>query len=188
LATFGQTVSNLPVVCGAGAATCTKSVRKKRTLPPLQLAVTASWRRKKTPSRQLSGLQTREGGTAEEEIAENTQNYNGEGVLPQPYYARCLLRGGAPRQYSTTTTAGAPNSSGRFTCRSKIETPTSGQQQIADQSVQAPTVNSQTLDSMLRVVTVVQQIMTEFNVVVSELEKRVAVTKIVLNLMKQDDH
>jgi hypothetical protein len=41
---------------------------------------------------------------------------------------------------------------------------------------------------MLRVVTVVQQIMTEINGAVSEEEKIVAITKIVLNLMKQDGH
>jgi hypothetical protein len=44
-----------------------------------------------------SGLKVREGGAAEEEITENTQNYKGKGVLLQPYYAKCLLRGGAPR-------------------------------------------------------------------------------------------
>jgi hypothetical protein len=41
---------------------------------------------------------------------------------------------------------------------------------------------------MLRVVTAVQQIMTEFNGAVSEEDNIVAITKIVLNLMKQDDH
>jgi hypothetical protein len=41
---------------------------------------------------------------------------------------------------------------------------------------------------MLRVVTAVQQIMTEFNGALSEEDKIVAITKIVLNLMKQDGH
>jgi hypothetical protein len=41
---------------------------------------------------------------------------------------------------------------------------------------------------MLIIVTVVQQFMIEFNVAVSEEEKIVAITKIVLNLMKQNDH
>jgi hypothetical protein len=41
---------------------------------------------------------------------------------------------------------------------------------------------------MLRIVTAVQQLMTEFNGAVSEEEKTVAITKIVLNLMKQNDH
>jgi hypothetical protein len=68
----------------------------------------------------------------------------------------------------------------------KVSTPASGQQQNVGQSVRAPTVSSQPLDNMLRVVTVVQQIMTEFNGAVSEEDKIVAITKILLNLMKQD--
>jgi hypothetical protein len=45
LVTFGQTVGNLPAVCGAGAATCTKCVRRRRILVPLQHVATAGWRR-----------------------------------------------------------------------------------------------------------------------------------------------
>jgi hypothetical protein len=41
---------------------------------------------------------------------------------------------------------------------------------------------------MLRVVTAVQQIMTEISGAVTEEDKIVAITKIVLNLMKQDGH
>jgi hypothetical protein len=52
---------------------------------------------RESPSCQLSRLQIRQGGAAEEEITENTQNYNGKGVLLRPYYSRHLLRGGAPR-------------------------------------------------------------------------------------------
>jgi hypothetical protein len=70
----------------------------------------------------------------------------------------------------------------------KLSTPASGHQQKAGQSVQALTVDSQPLDNVLRVVTAVQQIMTEFNGVVSKEEKIVAITKIVSNLMKQDGH
>jgi hypothetical protein len=70
----------------------------------------------------------------------------------------------------------------------KLCTPTSGQQQNAGQSVWAPTVNSQHLDNMLRVATVVQQIMTEFNCAVLELDKMVVITRIVLNLMNQNVH
>jgi hypothetical protein len=61
-------------------------------------------------------------------------------------------------------------------------------QQNPGQSVPAPIVSSQPLDSMLRVVTVVQQIMTEFNGAVSEEDKIVAINKIVLNLTKHNDH
>jgi hypothetical protein len=49
-------------------------------------------------------------------------------------------------------------------------------------------VNSLPLDNMLRTVTVVQQFMTECSSAVSEEEKTVGITKIVLNLMKQNDH
>jgi hypothetical protein len=61
-------------------------------------------------------------------------------------------------------------------------------QQSTGQSVRAQNVNSEPLDNMLRVVTVVQQIMTEFNCAVSEEDKIVVITKIVLNLMKQNGH
>jgi hypothetical protein len=70
----------------------------------------------------------------------------------------------------------------------KLSTPASGKQQKTGQSVRASNVSSQPLDIMLRVVTAVQQIMTEFNGSVSEGDKIVAITKIVLNLMKQDGH
>jgi hypothetical protein len=43
----------------------------------LQLQVAG---RRETTSRQLSGLQAREGGAAEEEITESSQNHNGKGV------------------------------------------------------------------------------------------------------------
>jgi hypothetical protein len=43
-------------------------------------------------------------------------------------------------------------------------------------------------NNMLRTVTVVQQFMIEFNGAVSEEEKIMAITKIILNLMKQSDH
>jgi hypothetical protein len=81
----------------------------------LQLSVGG---RRKTPSRKLSGLQTREGGDSEEEVAEDTQDYNGEGVLFQPHHSRHVLRGGFPRQ-DRGTAAAAPDTSdgsGRFRC------------------------------------------------------------------------
>jgi hypothetical protein len=61
-------------------------------------------------------------------------------------------------------------------------------QQETGLSVQASNTKNQPLDKMLRVVTVVQQIMTEFNGAVSEEDNIVAITKIVLNLMKQNGH
>jgi hypothetical protein len=59
------------------------------------------------------------------------------------------------------------------------------EQQTTGQSVRAPKVNSVPLDNMLRVV---EQIMTELNGAVLEEAKILVITKIVLNLMKQNGH
>jgi hypothetical protein len=70
----------------------------------------------------------------------------------------------------------------------KLVTKAPRDQPKTGQSVRASTVDSQPLDHMLRVVNVLQQIMSEFSGAVSEEDKIVAITKIVLNLMKQDGH
>jgi hypothetical protein len=70
-------------------------VRRGSPAQRVQLSVA---RRRNTQSRKLSGLQTRERRDADREVAENTQDYNGEGVLFQPHHSRRVLRGGAPRQ------------------------------------------------------------------------------------------
>jgi hypothetical protein len=62
------------------------------------------------------------------------------------------------------------------------------EQQATGQSVGVPNVNNLPLANMLRIVTVVQQIMTEFNGAVTEEEKTVAITKSVLNIMKRNGH
>jgi hypothetical protein len=58
--------------------------------------------------------------------------------------------------------------------------------QHAGQSVQAPSVNSASLDNMFRVASVVQQIMTGLNDAVSEEQKIVAITKSVMKLMNSN--
>jgi hypothetical protein len=75
-----------------------------------------------------------------------------------------------------------PSSAGR------PNVPSPEQQQETDQSVRAAIVNSEPLDSMVRVVILVQQIMTDFNGAVSDKDKIVVITKIVLNLMNQNGH
>jgi hypothetical protein len=66
--------------------------------------------------------------------------------------------------------------------------PSPGRQQKSGHSVWAPSINNQPIDDMLTVVTIVQQIMTEFRGAVSEQDKILAITKIVLNLMNQNAH
>jgi hypothetical protein len=70
--------------------------------------------------------------------------------------------------------------------REQVQPPRQHQQptQQTGQSVQATSVKSSSLDDMFRVASAVQQIMTELNDAVSEEEKIVVITKIVLNLMK----
>jgi hypothetical protein len=60
--------------------------------------------------------------------------------------------------------------------REKQNIPAPELQQETGESVRVPLVNSQ------------QQIMTEFNGAVSEEDKIVAITKIVLNFMKENGH
>jgi hypothetical protein len=78
LATSGQTANNLPAACGAEEVTYKRSAPRKRIHFLSQCASTLGWRKEKTPSRKLSGLQTRGRGDAEEEVAEDTQDYNGK--------------------------------------------------------------------------------------------------------------
>jgi hypothetical protein len=68
----------------------------------LQLSVGG---RRKPPSSQLSAFQIREGGDAEKEVAEDTQNCNGKGVRFQTPHSKCVLRGGTPRQDRGTAAA-----------------------------------------------------------------------------------
>jgi hypothetical protein len=65
--------------------------------------------------------------------------------------------------------------------------PPNTKQQQTGQSVQAPSVNSEPEDNMIRVVTVVRQIMREIKGAVSEKAKIMAITNIVYNLLQEDD-
>jgi hypothetical protein len=64
---------------------------------------------------------------------------------------------------------------------------TSSKWQQAGQSAPAQTVNSSPLDNIGRVVTVVQQFMTEYNGAVSKEAKIQTISKIVLTLLEQND-
>jgi hypothetical protein len=76
-ATSGQIASSLPAACGAEAVTYIRSDKRKEIqLPPQQVA-TVGWRKGKSPFRKLSGLQTREGGNAVEDIVEDKQDCTG---------------------------------------------------------------------------------------------------------------
>jgi hypothetical protein len=61
--------------------------------------------------------------------------------------------------------------------------------QVPSQSVQAPDANSSPLKDMFPVIaTIFQQIMTELSRAESQEDRIMVITKIVLKLMKQNDH
>jgi hypothetical protein len=95
------------------------------------------------------------------------------------------LRGSGDQQQQTQTSqiSVAPPPT---TAKQNIRAPVL--QQTTGQSVQASLVNSEHLDNMLRVIIVVQQMMTEVSGAMSEEENIVAITKIVLKLMNQNGH
>jgi hypothetical protein len=132
------------------------------------------------PSRQLSGMQTREGGASEGEITEKTPKttsgklFSSNFTTPSISFAAAFR--GSTAQQQQPKARQAPVAVPIAGVESS--TPAPREQQISGQSVRTPTVNSQPLDNMLSVVTAVQQIMTEFNGTVSEKYKIVAITKI----------
>jgi hypothetical protein len=134
-------------------------------------------------------LQTHQRRNAKKEGSENTQNYHGQvftsnSITPSVSFA-AALRGSAEQQQQTKANQ-VPVTSPPAAGINHIPAP--ALQRETGQSVQAPNVNSQPLDIMLRVVTVVQQIMTEFSGAVSERDKLMAITKIILYLMQQNGH
>jgi hypothetical protein len=135
-------------------------------------------------------MKSREGGAAEEEVTESTQNHNGKGVLfcphPPPGVSfAAALRGSVDQKQPQPQTSQVPVAPPPTTPRQNIWAPTLQQR---GQSVQAPLVNSQPIDNMLKVVTVVQQVMKEVSGALSQEEQIVAITKIVLKLMNQNGH
>ena len=89
--------------------------------------------------------------------------------------------GDQQQQQATHKEAKTPNPTQHKDTETRNASPSSGQ------SVQANTINN-SLNDMFKVATIVQQIMTELNGAVTEEQKIVAITKIVLNLMKENGH
>jgi hypothetical protein len=117
--------------------------------------------------------------------------YIGKGVLFQLDHRWTVLRGGGAQQHTATAAAlPVPDCTVLPATLGEMSAPPPLrhiQQQLLSQSVQAPNVNSSSLNNMFKVVaTVFQQIMTELNGAESEEDRMVAIRKIVLKLMKQN--
>jgi hypothetical protein len=142
--------------------------------------------RRETPSRQLSGLQTRERGDAEKEVVGNTQDYNRKGVLFQSHHSglsfAAALRGRTEEQQQPQTHQVAVVGPAAVERRVSAALPQHEQQTC--QSVRAPNINCSSLDKMLRViVTVVHQIMIESNGIVLQEARIVVIIIIVLYIV-----
>jgi hypothetical protein len=112
--TSGQIVSNLPVVCGVMAATCTRSGRRKETRLQYRHAATANWRKWRKLNPPIAGAAGKRRRRCSKEILENIQDYNEEGVLFKTRHSGRVLHGGAPRQHRATSSASdMPSGNGR---------------------------------------------------------------------------
>jgi hypothetical protein len=108
-------------------------------------------------------------------------------TTPGLSYAAAVLRNNTQHQQEPhpppTVAHACPATVGKMSALPPLR---HNQQQIPNQSVQAPNVNNSSLIDMFKVVTTLfQQIMTELNGAKSEENRIVPITKIVLKLMKQ---
>jgi hypothetical protein len=55
----------------------------------------------------MNRLQARQGQDAKEKVAESAQDYNGKGVLFQPYHPKTVLPSGPTQQHTATAAVSA---------------------------------------------------------------------------------
>jgi hypothetical protein len=169
---YGKIVISLPAECGVVAATCTKIAPKNQTTRPHRHAAIASWWTARNPISPTTEAAATPGKRSADERRKEHRRTQREGCSPPTIPRQRVLRGGSAKQRgATAATSSEPGSCGRSSRSRKTECPGSCSA-TGNRSVSwAAIVNSQLLDNMLRVVTVVQQIMTEFNGAVSEEAK-----------------
>jgi hypothetical protein len=178
----GLTASNLPVVCGVWVVTCTRIAQKRVMLHQYLHATTAVWQTKTYhhPSNYWGCSHTKEICKKKSQRAPNKT------ATGRMFSSNCTTSGqsaGALRnnmqQQQQSPSPGCtvmPRRSGRDAGLPPL---LQHNQQETSQSVQAPNVSS-SLNDMLKVPTVVQQIMIELSGTMSQDDKIVAITKIVL--------
>jgi hypothetical protein len=111
------TGSNLPLICGVRAVTCTRSALKIAIQHQYRHAATVGGR-SGASSLQLSRLQAHQGRKAKEKVAESTQVDTGKEVLFQPHQPRTILHGSAMQKHTAMTASaslscmGLPHHSG----------------------------------------------------------------------------
>jgi hypothetical protein len=158
----------------------------ERTIDTHMLQLHAEGRRYSPPIN-IQRLQSSEGRDAEEVTENLHQWFKRKVLLLEVRQPRCPLRRCAERQYAAAAlcpTRTTTTDSGLEDDDLASRAATAAYREATRTVSPSPQVNSSSLADMLKVATVVQQIMTEINGAVSELEKR-GQHKIVLKLMKQ---
>jgi hypothetical protein len=159
--TSGQTASNLPAACGAGAVTCTTSAPRKVIHLPPHHAATADWRKEKNAIPPITGAaDTRRRRCRRRSRREHPKLQRGGCSLPTSPLQACPPR----RRSEAEQEQQQPQShqgAGPATMEPRVpEALPQHEQLTTGQSLRATNVNSLHLDKMLRVVVaVVQQIM-----------------------------
>jgi hypothetical protein len=145
----GLTASTLPVVCGAGPVTCTRSARKRTLQRRYRHAATASWWTERNLIPPTIEAAATPGTRCESECRREGPRLHREG---------CSLQTTPPLDSSSRRRCAATHSNGpiRFRLHRPAPPPLRhNQQQVPSQSVQAPNVNSSSLNYMFKVVTTV---------------------------------
>jgi hypothetical protein len=185
---FGHVRANCKqpsVFCGLGAATCTRSARERGTLLERRHGATTNLRKGRKLTPPIIGAAGTRRRRCSEGICREHPRQQRESCFPGVSF-EAALRGVTEqkqRPQARQVAVASPD-----TMKPRVFVPShQNEQQATGQSVGASNVNSLPLDNMLRILIVVQQIMTEFNDV-SEEAKTLTITKIVLNLMKKNGH
>jgi hypothetical protein len=108
----GLTASNLPVVCGAGAVTCSRSARKRAKQHRYRHPATASWWTERNLIPQTIEAAATPGRDAKEKVAESARDYIGRCVLFQLHRPWTVPRGGATQQHATAAASSAHGCTG----------------------------------------------------------------------------
>jgi hypothetical protein len=158
-ATSEQTANNLPAACGAEAVACTRNDPRKEIHIPLQHAETVGWRKKK----HLMTQNFRGCRQAKEEMRKKSQTtprtttkleFSSNLTTPGMFFAAVLQRQRQTHQVASPATMDLK----------VLAAICQHEQQKCGQSIRASNVNNLSLEEMLNiVVTVVQQIMTDYN-------------------------
>jgi hypothetical protein len=184
----GQTAGNLPAACGVEAATLTGNAQKRVWEDSTRLAAIVKLAEGENPQpSNYRGCSNAKAEIRRRKIQRapkpNTGRvFSSKYITPGVSFTEDLQRKADQTQKSHPRQAA--DAAPATVDHPRVQTPPKWQQ--AGQSVPAQIVNSLPLDNMIRVVTVVQQFMAEFNDAVSKEAKIHAISKLVLTLTEQN--